>query len=179
MKLNASGSRAAGRMAESVTRGVDNTLATAPGSLASRAKQMVTNKLIKAATFGSTNAIKQNSARRIIDGIGNHVKKAAVVSFLEQQEEGQQYLISKEYQSGKYDNIEKYSLLDGLVNDVRLGVEARAAYYGLHTDDALNTDEELKRSMDIGGFTGLFMGGVGSTRNVYNGIKQLRTDRKL
>lgn len=179
MKLNASGSRAAGRMAESVTRGVDNTLATAPGSLASRAKQMVTNKLIKAATFGSTNTIKQNSARRIIDGIGNHVKKAAVVSFLEQQEEGQQYLISKEYQSGKYDNIEKYSLLDGLVNDVRLGVEARAAYYGLHTDDALNTDEELKRSMDIGGFTGLFMGGVGSTRNVYNGIKQLRTDRKL
>lgn len=179
MKLNASGSRVAGRMAESVTRGVDNTLSTVPGSLVSRARQMVTNKLVKAATLGSTNTIKQNSARRVIEGIGNHAKKAAITTFLEQQEEGQQYLASKEYQAGKYDNIEKYSLLDGLVNDIRLGVEARAAYYGLHTDDALNTDEELKRSMDIGGFTGLFMGGVGSTRRVYKGIKQLRTDRKL
>lgn len=177
MKLNASGSRTAGRMAESVIRRAGD-IHVAP-ELLENAKKMVTNKLIKATTLNSTNAIKQNAARRIIEGVGSHLVKAATTAYIEGREEGIQYLTSKEYQQGEYDNIEKYSLLDGLMNSVRLGFEARAAYYGLHTDDALNTDEELKRSMDIGAFTGVFMGGIGSTRNTYRGIKQLRTDRKL
>lgn len=180
-KLNASKSTIAGdRMASSILNRTDETLGQLSNpSLYNRAKQMLTNKLVNAATLGSKNQIKKNSARRIIENVGDYTKKSLATTYLEGREEGQQYLVGKEYSQGKYDNVENYDLLDGLVNSFRLGFEARAAYYGLHTDDALNTDQELKKNMDVGGFTGFVLGTAYTAPNIYSGIRQLNTDRKL
>lgn len=171
-KLNRSGVR-------QVTPTVAEAYQKAAESTLSRAKKMVADKLVKAATLGSENAIKQIAARRIIEGVGGFAGKMAIQSQLEKQEEGIQYLVGQEYQQGKYNNIENYSFLDGVANDIKLGYEARLAYYGLHPDDVLNSDNELKRNMDIGGFTGLFMGSVYSTPEAIRGLQQLSTDKKL
>ena len=180
-KLNASKSTIANdRMASSILNRTDETLGQLSNpSLYNRAKQMLTNKLVNAATLGSKNQIKKNSAKRIIENVGDYTKKSLATTYLEGREEGQQYLVGKEYSQGKYDNVENYDLLDGLVNSFRLGFEARAAYYGLHTDDALNTDQELKKNMDVGGFTGFVLGTAYTAPNIYSGIRQLNTDRKL
>lgn len=171
-KLNRSGAR-------QITPTVAEAYSEAAESTLSRAKKMVADKLVKAATLGSDNAIKQIAARRIIEGVCGFAGKMTIQSQLEKQEEGIQYLVGQEYQQGKYNNVEDYSFLDGVANDIKLGYEARLAYYGLHPDDALNSDKELKKNMDIGGFTGLFMGSVYSTPEAIRGLQQLSTDKKL
>lgn len=174
-KLGRSGARQA-------TPVVIDAYSEAAESTMSRAKKMVADKLVKAATLGSENAIKQIAARRIVEGVGGFAGKMAVQSQLEKQEEGIQYLVGQEYQQGKYNNVGDYSFLDGVANDMKLGYEARLAYYGLHPDDVLNSDSELKKNMDIGGFTGLFMGSVYSTvanPEFYRGVNQIATDVKL
>lgn len=117
-------------------------------------------------------------AYNVIDNIVNIGKKMGVSYFTERTEEGQQNIVSSRYQEGKYDNS-AYSLLDGAVNAFGLGIEANAAYYGLHPDENLNSDEELKKAMEIGGFTGLFMAGVGTAPDVYTATQQAITDTKL
>lgn len=171
-KLNRSGAR-------QITPTVANAYEGTAESIISNAKKVVTDKLVKAVTLGSENAIKQIAARRIIEGVGGFVGKMTLQSQLEKQEEGIQYLVGQEYQQGKYNDVENYSFLDGVANDIKLGYEARLAYYGLHPDDALNSDTELKKNMDIGGFTGLFMGSVYSTPEAIRGLQQLVTDKKL
>lgn len=117
-------------------------------------------------------------AYNVIDNIVNIGKKMGVSYFTERTEEGQQNIVSSRYQEGKYDNS-TYTLLDGAVNALGLGIEANAAYYGLHPDENLNSDEELKKSMEIGGFTGLFMAGVGTAPDIYTATQQAITDTKL
>jgi hypothetical protein len=53
------------------------------------------------------------------------------------------------------------------------------AYYGIHPDENLNGDADLRKSMDIGGFTGLFMSGVFSSPDVYSATAQYLTDSNL
>lgn len=180
MKLNTSSTKPIGNLRESILNRVSETLQTTQKpTLVDAAKTMVTNKLVKAVTLNTKNNIKQNSAKRIIQSVGDYSKKSLATMYLEGREEGQQYLVGKEYQEGKYDNVDNYDTLDGLVNSFRLGFEARAAYYGLHTDDALNTDQELKKNIDVGGFTGFVLGTGYSAPKLYSGIRQLNTDRKL
>lgn len=179
--LTASGSKTTGNLAEVVNANVENTLSAANPSLLQNAKTILSNKLAKVATFGTDNQIKLNSAKRIIEGLGDYSKKALITSFMESQEEGIQYMLGKEYSEGKYDavNPDNYSLIDGLANDLKLGFQARAAYYGLSTDDDLNTDKELRQNMDVGSFVSLFIGGAYKGADIYKGIRQLTTDRKL
>lgn len=168
-------------MSANVIKYADDTVnqLTKNPSLVARAKTMLNNKLVNAATLGSKNQIKRNSAQKVIDAIGNYSKKGMFTAISERNEEGIQYLAGNEYSKGKYDNVGNYTLLDGLVNAGKLGFEANAAYYGIHTDDALNTDEELKKGMDIGAFTSMFMGAGYSSVDAYKGIRQLITDNKL
>jgi hypothetical protein len=60
-----------------------------------------------------------------------------------------------------------------------LAGEAHMAYYGIHPDENLNGDADLRKSMDIGGFTGLFMSGVFSSPDVYSATAQYLTDSNL
>ena len=114
----------------------------------------------------------------VIDNIVNIGKKMGVSYFTERTEEGQQHIVSKRYQAGEYDNS-TYSMLDGAINAFGLGIEANAAYYGLHPDENLNSDKELKKAMEIGGFTGMFMSGVGTAPDIYTATQQAITDTKL
>jgi len=118
-------------------------------------------------------------AYNAIDNIVNIGKKVGVSYFMEKTEEGQQGVVSNYYNTGKYDNYDSYSILYGAANALKLGVEAHMAYYGLHPDENLNGDKELRKAMDIGGFTGLFMSGVFSSPDVYSATAQFLTDSNL
>lgn len=118
-------------------------------------------------------------AYNVLTNIKDIGKKLGFSYFMEKTEEGQQGVVSNYYRTGKYDNVEGYSMLDGAVNALKLGVEAHMAYYGIHPDDNLNSDAELIKSMDIGGFTGLFMSGVFSSPDVYSATAQYLTDSNL
>ena len=106
-------------------------------------------------------------------------KKLGVQYFAEKTEEGQQGVVSDYYRRGKYDNVEGYSFLDGAANALKLAGEAHLSYYGLHPDENLNGDAELRKAMDIGGFTGLFMGSVFSSPDVYSATQQFLMDSNL
>ena len=118
-------------------------------------------------------------AYNAISNLTNIGKKLGVSYFMEKTEEGQQGVVSNYYNTGKYDNVGEYTLLDGAANALKMAVEAHMAYYGIHPDDNLNNDADLKKSMDIGGFTGLFMSGMFSSHDVYNATAQYLTDSNL
>lgn len=127
----------------------------------------------------TNNKITSNAIKNATSTVATLGKAAGISYFTERTEEGQQYIVSKRYQEGQYDNVDNYSLLDGVANALTLGVEANAAYYGLHPNSGLNTDQELVNSMKIGGFTGLFMTGAYATPNILSTAKQVKTDLKL
>ena len=143
--------------------------------LLDRTLTRVSNKAAKAIK----NPITRIAIKDGLNTLKNIGKRSGVSYFVEQTEEGQQYLTGKEFREGKYDDFQNYSFLDGLVNVAKLGVEANAAYYGIHPDNNLNTDEELMKNMSIGGFTGLFMTGAYSAPSAYHGVRQTVTDVKL
>lgn len=125
------------------------------------------------------NPMKRVSANRILKSMYDTGKTMGISYFNERNEEGIQSIVSTRYQNGQYDNVQNYSLLDGLANAMQLGVEANLAYYGIHSDESLNTDKDLRNAMDVGGFTGLFMTGVYQAPSMYNTYKQVLTDQKL
>lgn len=118
-------------------------------------------------------------AYNAISNLTNIGKKLGVSYFMEKTEEGQQGVVSNYYRTGKYDNAGDYSLLQGAANALKLAGEAHMAYYGIHPDENLNGDADLRKSMDIGGFTGLFMSGVFSSPDVYSATAQYLTDSNL
>lgn len=126
-----------------------------------------------------SNPISRIAIKDGVKTVSDIGKKMGVSYFLERTEEGQQYIVGKRYQEGQYDNVDKYSFADGLANAMQLGVEANAAYYGIHPDNNLNTDSELMKNMSIGGFTGLFMTGAYGAPDAYRNIRQTVTDVKL
>lgn len=119
------------------------------------------------------------AAKSRIEGLTDIGKALGMSYFTERTEEGVQNIVSTRYKQGQYDNADSYSILDGLANAGQLGVEANLAYYGLHPDNTLNTDKDLQKEMNIGGFTGLFMSSVYGSANAYENVKQVITDQKL
>ena len=165
-----------------------------------KAKQLGSKMLQGKAADLLNNKIAQNIRRKVnkasemaFENVGNRLKAKHVVDQLkdmglsmgkrwmaERTEEGIQTLVGSKYQAGLYDDSDYYSFLRGIVDDARLGIEANLAYYGLHPSDTYNTNEELKRSMEIGGFTGVLMGGaVSSISNMYDLRNQLRADERI
>ena len=106
-------------------------------------------------------------------------KKLGLYYFMERNEEGVQHIVSKKYQRGDYDETLSQNIIQGLAEAGLLSVESQLAYHGLHPDENMNGDAELKKAMDIGGMTGLFMSGTFSSPQAYQGIRQALTDRKL
>lgn len=165
-----------------------------------KAKQLGSKMLQGRAADLLNNKITQNIRRKVnkaadvaFENVGNRLKAKHVIDQLkdmglsmgkrwmaERTEEGIQTLVGAKYQAGMYDDSDYYSFLRGIVDDARLGIEANLAYYGLHPSDTYNTNEELKRSMEIGGFTGVLMGGAASSiSNMYDLRNQLRADERI
>jgi hypothetical protein len=73
-------------------------------------------------------------------------------------EEGQQQLLQNRYQRGEYDNykgIQSKFDIDSVFNDVRLGLESVADYYGINSYDPDNGSEELRKAMNTGFISGI------------------------
>ena len=110
-----------------------------------------------------------------LNGIGNKLaakhsmqyleriaKKLGYIGSLEAIEEGQQELLQSRYARGMYD---KYSQeqsmlpLGSILEDAHLATDAVAAYMGILSGDPDNGSHQLRRAMQIGGITGMLMGG--------------------
>lgn len=122
------------------------------------------------------------AAKRAVDAIGDFVKTTAKRSILEGIEEGQQGVFQRRYlDTPVTDNAQEqpYSFFQGVVQDATGGIEAILAYYGLHPNDMYNTDEQIIHAMDIGGFVGGLMAGVGNVRQLNRTRKQIKSDLSL
>lgn len=106
--------------------------------------------------------------------------KLGITAFGEGTEEGQQYLIQKDYElQDKYDP-KKLNIVDAFLKNFKYGAEANLALMGLHPDDALNHDEELEQNMKIGAFIGLLMGGAGTViSDGHQLIRDVRSNKIL
>lgn len=147
--------------------------------LAEAGSSILDNTLTRVADKIAKNPMGKVATKDALTTLTKLGKALGLSYFTQRTEEGVQSLVSHRYQTGKYDNAEGYSLLDGAANAANLGLEANLAYYGIHPDNTLNTDKDLINEMKIGGFTGLFMTGVYGARDVYEGTKQTLTDNKL
>lgn len=147
--------------------------------LLKQANELIDRTASRVIGKSTDNPITQQAVKKATSAIGDLGKAMGVSYFTERTEEGQQYLVGKNYREGMYDNVQNYGLLDGLANALDLGVQANKAYYGLHENSGLNTDKELINSMKIGGFTGLFMSGVYASKDLANTASQVKTDVKL
>ena len=147
--------------------------------LQSAGKKLIDKTIIKNFDKIAKNPMTRVSANRTIKGLADMGVKLGLSYFNERNEEGIQNIVSNRYQKGEYDNVQNYTLLNGLAHTFQLGTEANLAYYGLHPDESLNTDKDLKNAMDVGGFTGLFMTGIYSAPSAINLYKQVITDQQL
>lgn len=110
-----------------------------------------------------------------LNGIGNKLaakhsmeylskvgKKLGYIGSLEAIEEGQQELLQSRYARGMYDQYnQEQSMLPmaSILEDVHLATDAVAAYMGWLPGDPDNGSHQLRRAMQIGGITGMLMGG--------------------
>lgn len=142
----------------------------------------VTSKVDKAVDKVLKTPASKIAAKRVRDAGTDIALRLGKNWIAERSEEGVQGLIGREYQEAplKPDaKPEQYNILRGALKTAELAVEANLAYHGLHWNDLYNTDEQLKREMEIGGFIGTFMGGVGNYSNVNDLRKQLRSDNHV
>lgn len=149
------------------------------GRLQDLGNKVIDKTIVKNFERIAKNPMTRVSVNRVFKGIANTGKTLGLSYFNERNEEGIQNIVSNRYQKGEYDNVQNYTLLDGLANSLQLGVEANLAYYGIHPDESLNTDKDLRNAMDVGGFTGLFLTGIYSAPNSLDLYKQVLTDQKL
>ena len=135
------------------------------GRLQDMGDRVIDKTIVKNFEKIAKNPMTRVSVNRVFKGIANSGKALGLSYFNERNEEGIQNIVSNRYQKGEYDNVQNYTLLDGLANSLQLGIEANLAYYGIHPDESLNTDRDLRNAMDVGGFTGLFLTGIYSAPN--------------
>lgn len=124
----------------------------------------------------------QNITRKhLLENIGKFAK-ANVINFVsERGEEGVQSVVGSRYQRGEYDYLKDKGInpISAAYNAGLLGYEANLAYFGLSNDNYLNTDDELKKAMDIGGFIGLVMPFAGNAVQFKNAVRQYASDKEV
>ena len=132
--------------------------------VANIADKFIDNRINKALyRMASKDVFKANKYRDVLNTVVGLGTKLGVTAFGEGTEEGQQYLIQRDYElSSKYDP-KKMTLLDAFFKNFQYGAEANMALMGLHPDEALNNDKELEQNMKVGALIGLLMGGAGTT----------------
>lgn len=124
----------------------------------------------------------QNITRKhLLENIGKFAKANAINSVSERSEEGVQSVVGSRYQRGEYDYLKDKGInpISAAYNTGLLGYEANLAYFGLSNDNYLNTDDELKKAMDIGGFIGLVMPFAGNAVQLKNAVRQYASDKEV
>lgn len=124
----------------------------------------------------------QNITRKhLLENIGKFAKANAINFVSERSEEGVQYVVGSRYQRGEYDYLKDKGInpISAAYNAGLLGYEANLAYFGLSNDNYLNTDDELKKAMDIGGFIGLVMPFSGNAVQLKNAVRQYASDKEV
>ena len=122
-------------------------------------------------------ANKYKDVLKTVTGMGT---KLGITAFGEGTEEGQQYLIQRNYElQSKYDP-KKMNIVDAFFKNFKYGVEANMALMGLHPDEALNNDKELEQNMKIGSLIGIMMGGAGTViSDGYQLIRDVKSNNIL
>lgn len=124
----------------------------------------------------------QNITRKhLLENIGKFAKANAINFVSERSEEGVQSVVGSRYQIGEYDYLKDKGInpISAAYNAGLLGYEANLAYFGLSNDNYLNTDDELKKAMDIGGFIGLVMPFAGNAVQLKNAVRQYASDKEV
>lgn len=124
----------------------------------------------------------QNITRKhLLENIGKLAKANAINFVSERSEEGVQSVVGSRYQRGEYDYLKDKGInpISAAYNAGLLGYEANLAYFGLSNDNYLNTDDELKKVMDIGGFIGLVMPFAGNAVQLKNAVRQYASDKEV
>lgn len=124
----------------------------------------------------------QNITRKhLLENIGKFAKANAINFVSERSEEGVQSVVGSRYQRGEYDYLKDKGInpISAAYNAGLLGYEANLAYFGLSNDNYLNTDDELKKAMDIGGFIGLVMPFAGNAVQLKNAVRQHASDKEV
>lgn len=124
----------------------------------------------------------QNITRKhLLENIGKFAKANAINFVSERSEEGVQSVVGSRYQRGEYDYLKDKGInpISAAYNAGFLGYEANLAYFGLSNDNYLNTDDELKKAMDIGGFIGLVMPFAGNAVQLKNAVRQYASDKEV
>lgn len=124
----------------------------------------------------------QNITRKhLLENIGKFAKANAINFVFERNEEGVQSVVGSRYQRGEYDYLKDKGIdpISAAYNVGLLGYEANLAYFGLSNDNYLNTDDELKKAMDIGGFIGLIMPFAGNAVQLKNAVRQYASDKEV
>lgn len=124
----------------------------------------------------------QNITRKhLLENIGKFAKANAINFVSERSEEGIQSVVGSRYQRGEYDYLKDKGInpISAAYNAGLLGYEAHLAYFGLSNDNYLNTDDELKKAMDIGGFIGLVMPFAGNAVQLKNAVRQYASDKEV
>lgn len=132
----------------------------------------ITDRIInKALGEGEKNLVKKIKLSHIADFLKKKVKQSLIVGASEGIEEGQQQLLQNRYQRGEYDNykgIQSKFDIDSVFNDVRLGLESVADYYGINSYDPDNGSEELRKAMNTGFISGILNSQLmGSLSNLF------------
>lgn len=124
----------------------------------------------------------QNITRKhLLENIGKFAKVNAINFVSERSGEGVQSVVGSRYQRGEYDYLKDKGInpISAAYNAGLLGYEANLAYFGLSNDNYLNTDDELKKAMDIGGFIGLVMPFAGNAVQLKNAVRQYASDKEV
>lgn len=124
----------------------------------------------------------QNITRKhLLENIGKFAKANAINFVFQRNEEGVQSVVGSRYQRGEYDYLKDKGInpISAAYNAGLLGYEANLAYFGLSNDNYLNTDDELKKAMDIGGFIGLVMPFAGNAVQLKNAVRQYASDKEV
>lgn len=124
----------------------------------------------------------QNITRKhLLENIGKFAKANAINFVSERSEEGVQSVVGSRYQRGEYDYLKDKGInpISAAYNAGLLGYEANLAYFGLSNDNYLNTDDELKKAMNIGGFIGLVMPFAGNAVQLKNAVRQYASDKEV
>lgn len=124
----------------------------------------------------------QNITRKhLLENIGKFAKANAINFVSARSEEGVQSVVGSRYQRGEYDYLKDKGInpISAAYNAGLLGYEANLAYFGLSNDNYLNTDDELKKAMDIGGFIGLVMPFAGNAVQLKNAVRQYASDKEV
>lgn len=124
----------------------------------------------------------QNITRKhLLENIGKFAKANAINFVSERSEEGVQSVVGSRYQRGEYDYLKDKGInpISAAYNAGLIGYEANLAYFGLSNDNYLNTDDELKKAMDIGGFIGLVMPFAGNAVQLKNAVRQYASDKEV